>query len=827
MAKVLPAGANVNLNLGEDPFDRLLKTIQTASQVQGVVNQAQLQRDRRNAIKTESLQTMMINAVSGMDAENPSSIAETKNSLVEMKDKFIAENPGLSDDIETFYGTTYNTTIKPIEDVHSKFNLDKERLYSSIQKLNDNILALPDETIVPQDKIMFKQELMGLHKALSSLKSNAALYNKTMPGLSGALLLDADNAERLSRKLPELMVGLFDDFEQDLTSQLLNNQLSFSLYEQEMNKYYAKNDGKAASIIVPRLENELQSLYTSYQSESVIYDSILSGSIETYDDAESSTSQKNYFDSDTGVYYYNNQPLNKSIQDDQENYNEDKEEWLKNAQEQAASQMKKLVLDPLEDSITDKDKLRGSYNLKIKSDDSSYATLISDSQKWPWEDDFFIEDTDEIDVNTDNNKNNIPDYLERSEGDKVQTGQVQTGQVETGQVEAGGIGQTYSSITDFVVDYGREYGDETAGVIGASALAYNIPKVNSAIKSATNYVSKVLDLPSDSVIDLYNDSDFKAVSKQLSSIDKKIATLQSQLPEGVKLQDLRETVTKDTTVPIIRGGKQTSTITMKQTVKDDFYRKYKNLLIQKKKIIENSKQVKNLITKMEAGHFPDLKFDKNNLPAFRQKIMNFLKDSDKWDLNAVKRTVTKSAKQAYRTPKDLYNVLTTGAVRLSPYDAAIHAWFMMPEDASIGYKIGASSATVLTGKKILNYAKTKGISPFLNDKKLTSELGKFLMKKAPGTMAKMGFKTVGGAAAAGTVIGSAISAGMLAWTLNDIRKLMKEFPEIRQMFSDSIARQESGELDSPNQDESMPNEVEQAPVIDQTNWMKPYSQQGE
>jgi len=788
LAKVLPAGANVNLNLGEDPFDRLLKTIQTASQVQGVVNQAQLQRDRRNAIKTESLQTMMINTVSGMDAENPSSIAETKNSLIEMKDKFIAENPGLSDDIETFYGTTYNTTIKPIEDVHSKFNLDKERLYSSIKKLNDNILALPNETIIPQDKIMFKQELMELHKALSSLKSNAALYNKTMPGLSGALLLDADNAERLSRKLPELMVGLFDDFEQDLTSQLLNNQLSFSLYEQEMNKYYAKNDGKAASIIVPRLENELQSLYTSYQSESVIYDSILSGGIETYD--ESSTNQENYFDPDTGVYYYNNQPLNTSIQDDQENYNEDKEEWLRNAQEQAASQMKKLVLEPLEDSITDKDELRSSYNLGIKGDDSSYATLISDSQKWPWEDDFFIED-----VTTDNNKNGTPDYLERSEGDKVQTGQVETGQVETG-----GTGQTYSSITDFVIDYGREYGDETAGVIGASALAYNIPKVNSAIKSATSYISKTLDLPSDSVIDLFNDADFKQVSKQLSSVDKRILAFKKTLPEGASM-DFKV------------GSKNFIT--------------YKALLQEKKQIVENSKYAKNLISKMEAGHFPDLKFDKNNLPAFRQKIMNFLKDSDKWDLNAVKRTVTKSVKEAYRTPKDLYNALTTGAVKLSPYDAAIHAWFMLPEDAPIGYKIGASSATVLTGKKILNYAKTKGISPFLNDKKLTSELGKFLMKKAPGTMAKMGFKTVGGAAAAGTGIGSVISAGMLAWTLNDIRKLMKEFPEIRQMLSDSIARQESGELDSPNQDESMPNEVEQAPVIDQTNWTKPYSQQGE
>ena len=56
MAKVLPAGANVNLGLGEDPMDRILKTIQVASQAQGVMNQATLQRDRREAIQLETAQ---------------------------------------------------------------------------------------------------------------------------------------------------------------------------------------------------------------------------------------------------------------------------------------------------------------------------------------------------------------------------------------------------------------------------------------------------------------------------------------------------------------------------------------------------------------------------------------------------------------------------------------------------------------------------------------------------------------------------------------------------------------------------------------------------
>ena len=74
MAKVLPAGANVNLGLGEDPMDRLLKTIQVASQAQGVMNQATLQRDRRQAVKEESFQTMMLNTLSSMDKSNISSV---------------------------------------------------------------------------------------------------------------------------------------------------------------------------------------------------------------------------------------------------------------------------------------------------------------------------------------------------------------------------------------------------------------------------------------------------------------------------------------------------------------------------------------------------------------------------------------------------------------------------------------------------------------------------------------------------------------------------------------------------------------------------------
>ena len=55
MAKVLPAGANVNLNLGEDPMDRLVQTVDLAMKVGGAFQQAQ---DRREARKNNSIQEL-------------------------------------------------------------------------------------------------------------------------------------------------------------------------------------------------------------------------------------------------------------------------------------------------------------------------------------------------------------------------------------------------------------------------------------------------------------------------------------------------------------------------------------------------------------------------------------------------------------------------------------------------------------------------------------------------------------------------------------------------------------------------------------------------
>ncbi len=919
MAKVLPAGANVNLGLGKDPMDRLLKTIQVASQAQGVMNQATLQRDRREAIQLETAQKLMTNQVLRMDAQNPVSIQETKNALLEFKNRFTKENPRLADDIDVFYGTAYNTEIKPIEDTHNRFNQIKDRLYLSLENINKNVQSLPNNTIIASDEMKFKNELGDLLGVLNDYKSNQAMFNQYLPDLNTGLYSDVVAANNLSTTLPKELKGLFDDVEQDLIVSLGKGEISLEYYNAARSKYFTASQGQVNSKIIPRISGEINSLWKDYQPPTAFKQAVMSmvfengaiksGKVPLQNDAIEN--QKNYYDEAQGIYYYNGQQLNVG-KIDSKNYDPDNaDEWLNAAKTEAETALQNVYLNDIKDKITEKDALYKEYIQSATGEPSSYATQLTDSQKWPWQEGTSGGLIEDIKFN-DNNKDkdliqlenlddfaklgiDIPENLtlenltimedkilkmvkEESDGGnfvKLQTltrvnnaiGNVKqnlkTNKTEISATEPSGTetsesGQTYSSITDFIA----EYGDEAAGVATIGVGAYNIPKVNSAIKSATSYVTKTLDLPSDSVIDLFNDTDFKAVGKQLSSIDKKIVDLKKKLPKGTKLQDLRPT--KNTSIPINIGGKQASTINLKQ--QDNFYSTYKNLLKQKEKIIKNSKQVNALITKMEAGHFPDLQVDVDivkpepfnmkkppkgagaeaiakynkakklhqikikeynlNLSSskaqFRKKIMNFLKESNKWDVNAIKRTVTKSVKQAYRTPKDLYNVVTQGAVKLGPLDAAIHAWFLMPEDAEIGYKVTAAGSAALGTKGIINYAKNKGISPFLNDKKLTSELGKFLMKKAPKTLAKIGFKGVAGAAAAGSGIGSAISAGMVAWTLNDIRKLVKQFPEIRQMLSKSIARQESGELEISNQEETG-----QAPVINEENWMQPYSQQGE
>ena len=59
-----------------------------------------------------------------------------------------------------------------------------------------------------------------------------------------------------------------------------------------------------------------------------------------------------------------------------------------------------------------------------------------------------------------------------------------------------------------------------------------------------------------------------------------------------------------------------------------------------------------------------------------------------------------------------------------------------------------------------------------------------VIKKAPWLAAKIGMKMGVGALTASTGVGTVVSAGMAAWTVSDIIKIIQEIPEVKQLFID-------------------------------------------
>lgn len=751
MAKILPAGSNVNLNLGEDPFDKLLKTISIASQAQGVINQANLYSEKRDAIKNESMQTIMLNSIMNMDKENINSINGAEQNLLEIKNNFISENPDLTDDANTFFSTTYRTSIKPLQKLHREFDVSKNKIYNGIRNLDSAILNSDDGLIIEGDVQPFKEEYSNLAKEISLYKLNSQQYNQIMPGLNDNLALDVNSASELLGVLPNQLKGLFDGFEQELSSQLLNGEIEVAQYNAQLKNYFNKTDGNVVSNIMPRLEGEMNTLYKKqYIPQKSFLDSIKSDSVPRLLD-ELDDKQKNYYDSSSGIYYYDNKPLNNTVDD-----TGNKEELAK-AKNIAIAQMEQIMI-PIRANIKNKDELYKQYNLQTGMGETSYASSLVDEGKWSWEKS--EEEFELFDPGTTTKSTDVGGLTDVDvDGDGIPDGIDADTTTGDQQKQESNVGKVYDSISDFAIEYGDD-----AALIGTAAYGANkVPQIAKAVKTATTYIQETLNLSSDSVIDLFNDVDFKEAGKQLSSIDKKILEFKKTLPEGT---------------------------IMKFKVGSKNFNTYKTLIKEKNDIVTNSKYANRLIAKMEAGHFPDFKVDKDNIPAFRKKMLNFLKDSDKWDINSIKRTVSKGLKEAYRTPKDLLNVVTKGSMKIGPLDAAIHTWLWMPENTKIGYKVAGSTLAGFTAKRIITAVKERGFTPFLNDPKLKSEIGKFLMKKAPWTLAKIGIKGTAGAAAVGSGVGTGIGVAMAAWTVNDIRKLVKAWPEIRQMMAESIKRQD-------------------------------------
>ena len=408
MAKILPAGANVNLNLGDDPFDRLLKTIQTVSQVQGVMNEATLQRDRREAVKEESFQTMMLNTLSSMDKSSMSSVSGAESSLKQMRDQFVAENPGMVDKIDAIYGTALSTTINPVKEIHTNFNRDKQTILNQIEALDKKILALPDTSKeyysqgirLDGSNSKFKEDFQALSKSISRYKARVGEYNSIMPDLAFEMSENVLNATSVLTALPKSLIGVFDGVEQQYYSDLLNGRMTESTFDAALTKYYNDTSGRVTKTTMPLLAAEMKELY----NESYLPLDALTTQIENDLFPKLSSNQSildqtkpTYYDDKNKTYFIEGTPYGS------------KEETLNTLNQQKES---------LKIQITEKDLAYRGYAYETEGNQRSYAPSLNSSGQWAWDrgpsEEEFEFDVPEM---VDENKNEISDFIERPEGD--------------------------------------------------------------------------------------------------------------------------------------------------------------------------------------------------------------------------------------------------------------------------------------------------------------------------------------------------------------------------------------------------------------------------
>jgi hypothetical protein len=304
----------------------------------------------------------------------------------------------------------------------------------------------------------------------------------------------------------------------------------------------------------------------------------------------------------------------------------------------------------------------------------------------------------------------------------------------------------------------NEYKEEAAIATGTGIAASQVPKVREVTRNSINYLKNVINLPDEQIAKIYADSDVKKISKQLNDQLKKIDDFKKNLPIGVDTKDLK------TGTPS--------------------FKKYQSLLKQYDQIIRNN------AAKLQI-RYPDI-----NDSTLRRMLRN----SNKWDLFRVKSAVATGMREVIRTPKDILKVLGKSGMTISPLEGALLGWYA-GEKMDLGWK-GQVATTVAGGytmKKILQgVANRGGWSKAVMNPQLQSKIGKFLIKNAPGVAAKMGLKTaVAGAAQVFPGIGTAVGIGMGAWTLNDIKNLIQDFPEIKQYLVEYL----EGEYDEPQLEE--------------------------
>ena len=125
MVKILPAGANVNLNLGKDPMQRLNETLQILNTVQNIG--LQYKKEQENKEK-EALSALAVTSSLIAQSDDPSDISYAEN---------------IYKSIDHVGGADYDATHKAI----GKSISDARSSYSQIQNIGDEVGSLMTKNI--------------------------------------------------------------------------------------------------------------------------------------------------------------------------------------------------------------------------------------------------------------------------------------------------------------------------------------------------------------------------------------------------------------------------------------------------------------------------------------------------------------------------------------------------------------------------------------------------------------------------------------------------------------------------------------------------------
>ena len=196
------------------------------------------------------------------------------------------------------------------------------------------------------------------------------------------------------------MIGIFDSTEKKLYSDLLNGQLTESMFDAELKNYYAQTSGRVKNQVMPLLGAEMKDLYL--ESFQPVNDNIL----KIENNLLPKTSDKNFnqklieektssYVDDTNknnvIYYIEGQPFST------------KTETLKTLKTQRGKIQKQII---------DKDNAYKGYMQELIGQRFSYAGELLSEGRWAWEgknneigpDSFNLIDDGSADINDENKK---------------------------------------------------------------------------------------------------------------------------------------------------------------------------------------------------------------------------------------------------------------------------------------------------------------------------------------------------------------------------------------------------------------------------------------